>query len=193
MTYGIGQKIIKNRLRFALGETSCGLFWESEPETYKDGFATLDDAKAWCQAREDAAWAKAHPEPPAPPPMTDTEILDSIDSLGLTFHKASSPGRFGCHPENAPGYVYGNGIRDCVGRIVRGMDSNPKSPPMTMAEAGLLAKEHGVTLKFNPTRSPGSRWNARGGLPGPAYQDIYGDDGAEVIRECVRKIQEAAR
>jgi len=135
------------------------------------------------------------PDNGSPKAMSADEILDAIDRLELTFHAANnkhSSQRFVCYPKDGPGYVYGNGIRDCIERVVRGMGSNPHSPPMTLVEIDAAIKDYGLFIRgcSDDSESTGISWNVWLG-ENHLIADIRDNDLSTAVRECIRKITAA--
>jgi hypothetical protein len=175
------------KAKFDWSETRSTFIAESSQDGSGGSFSTVDDAKAWCQAREDEAWAAANPVKE----YSDTEILDFIDMEC----KVPSPKEyvgFNFGRSNYDGSI--KNVRDAVSAFLRERPTpaEPASEPvpdreMTLREFEKTIEANGLiaTFGYGTGNRSANVWERN---KSGTKTDIFADTLSEALAKCLAAI-----
>lgn len=175
-----------------------------QDELIQPGLSTVDEAKDFCQAQEDEAWAAANP----PREFSDTEILDALEGE-LSCYRSNHGSGWVVVASGSVTQYHGKSRREAVTAYLRATTpATPATPaepeaepatdyfvgnemPLRSLEKLILKNE--LTLTFMCDRAPSKRVNiwCEDPLDDRKIIDFYGDTIAEPLSKCLAAIEAA--
>ena len=165
---------------------------KNSQETISSEHPNMESAKAWCQAREDEAWAAANP----PRKFTDTEILDCIEGNVQCYHNAEATHWICKKTFGGTKEYHGKTRREAVSAYLRANSpTTPAEPPseprpdreMTLREFEKECIANRLSVEFNSNSSDRTA-NIWPFAQGYSETDTYAPTLSEALTKCLAAI-----